>query len=343
MGFDDLNARERKILQHLINHYVLTADPVGSRVIAQKYRMGLSPATIRNTMQDLEEMGLIRQPHTSAGRVPTDSGYRVFVDMLLKEEPLSSSEKARIRKIINQNRKGIDSILSQTSRILAEITNQLGISIAPKFEESVFTRINLIPVSEGRILVVVAVKSGLARSILMEAESDVDHVELIKMEEILNERLTGLTLGQIQKTVSERLSDTRCSPRLVKLFLDPSSDIWSDIHPAKLHLGGTDRLISQPEFSDRGKLAEFVKFLEDKESLVQLLESKSIGEGLVITIGSENAAREIRNCSLVTTSYQAGRLSGIVGIIGPTRMPYSKLISIVQYTARSLTDALSEA
>ena len=342
MAFENLSQREKRVLENLIEHYIMTADPVGSRIIANKYRMGLSPATIRNTMQDLEEMGLITQPHTSAGRVPTDIGYRVFVDMLLSPEALSQAEKTKIRNIISEkSRGGIDAILGQTSKVLGEITNQLGISASPRFDEGVLTRIELIPVSDDKILVVVAVKSGLIRTILMEAESQIDTAELVLMEQVLNERLSGLKLGQIRKTLADRLADTSRSPRLIKLFIDPEADIWVDEEATGLHITGTDNLIIQPEFADRVKLTDLVKLLEEKKALRDLLEA-NVGEGIVITIGSENPLDEIRSCSLVTSKYRAGRVTGTIGIIGPTRMPYSKLVSIVEYTAKSLTDALSE-
>ncbi len=342
-AFKNLSEREREVLQNLIDHYIQTADPVGSRIIANKYRMGLSPATIRNTMQDLEEMGLISQPHTSAGRVPTDFGYRVFVDMLLKQEPLTDAEKAKINSMYAEGRKGVDAVLSQTSKILGDITSQLGISVAPKFDEGVLTKMTLIPVSEGKIIMIITVKSGLIKSILMEVESDISPNDLMQMEFVLNERLAGLTLGHIRKTISERLHDTGCSPKLIKLFVDPEIDLWTGLEDGKLHITGTDNLISQPEFADRSKLTEFVKFLEDRAELMELLESKSLGEGIVITIGSESSIAPIQNCSLVTSGYRAGKLSGTVGVIGPTRMPYSRLISIVEYTAKSLTKALSES
>jgi heat-inducible transcriptional repressor len=342
MAFENLNSRELRILQNLINHYIQTADPVGSRVIANKFRMGLSPATIRNTMQDLEELGLIRQPHTSAGRIPTDSGYRVFVDMLLKAEPLSEAEKNKIRSMINAANKGIDAILSQASKILGEITSELGITIAPKFDAGILTRIELIPVAEGKLLVIVAVASGLARTILMEVESSIETEELRQMEEVLNERLAGLSLGHIRKTLNERLAGTNCSPRLLKLFIDTKAAVWEDQGNEKLHYTGTDNLVNQPEFADREKLTDFLKLLEEQKALMEFVQSKSMGEGLIITIGSENAINEIQNCSLVTSNYKVGDLTGTIGIIGPTRMPYSKLVSIVEYTAKSLTDALSD-
>jgi len=342
MAFENLTVRELKVLQNLITHYIQTADPVGSRVIANKFRMGLSPATIRNTMQDLEELGLIKQPHTSAGRIPTDVGYRVFVDMLLKAEPLTEPERAKIGAMISANRRGLDSILSQTTKILGEITSQLGIMISPRFEEGILTRIDLIPVSDGKLLVIVAVKSGLAKTILIEVESDISMEELRQMELILNERLAGNSLGHLRKTLSERLADTSCSPRLLKLFLDAGDEILSDIKDEKLHFTGADRLFNQPEFADRGKLTEFIKLLEEQKELIEFVESKSMAGGIVITIGSEIPINQIQGCSLVTTNYKIGKVSGTIGIIGPTRMPYSKLISIVEYTAKTLTEEMSD-
>ncbi len=344
MSFENLNERERKVLEHLIEHYVQTADPVGSRVIANKYRMGLSPATIRNTMQDLEELGLIKQPHTSAGRVPTDSGYRVFVDMLLKPAPLTKNEAARIKEIISSRKgRGMDIILGQTSKILGDITSQLGVSIAPRFEEGILSRINFIPVAEGKVLAVVSVKSGLAHSILLEIESSIQIKELQKMEQVLNERLPGLTLGDIRRTLGERLADTGLSPRLLKLFINPEIDIWVDDPDQKIHVTGTENLISQPEFADREKLTEVIKILEEQNSLKELLLTKAGGQGIIITIGNENPIVGIKDCSMVTSTYQAGGISGTIGVIGPTRMPYSKLVSIVEFTARSLTEALSDS
>jgi len=344
MAFENLTERERQILEHLIEHYIQTADPVGSRVIANKYRMGISPATIRNTMQDLEELGLIKQPHTSAGRIPTDIGYRVFVDMLLHPEPLNKAEKAKIKNIVkSRNVKGIDAVLSQTSKILGEITNQLGVTMAPKFDEGVLTRIDLIPVADSKILMIVSVRDGLARSILLEVESDIKIKELRQMEIVLNERLAGLSLGKIRETLTERLSDTGFSPKLIKLFIDRENDIWANEEAETLHIMGTDNLIIQPEFSDREQLKQFIKLLEEKKSLKKIFESQSTAEGIIITIGSENPISEIQNCSLVTSTYKAGEVSGTIGVIGPTRMPYSKLVSIVEYTAKSLTEALSES
>ncbi|MCK4573781.1 MAG: heat-inducible transcription repressor HrcA, partial [candidate division Zixibacteria bacterium] len=207
MAFENLSQREKEILNNLISYYISTADPVGSRAIANKFAMGISSATIRNTLQDLEELGLVQQPHTSAGRIPTDLGYRVYVDYLLKPEGLTDAEKSRIRESILKEGRGVNEILGQTCRVLSDITHQLGVTIAPRFDEGILRRIELIPVSDEKLMIVVVVQSGLARSVILEIEANISEVSLREVETVLNERLTGLTLGHIKETISERLAD----------------------------------------------------------------------------------------------------------------------------------------
>lgn len=341
MAFENLSQREKQILHNLITYYIQSADPVGSRVIANRFRMGLSSATIRNVLADLEELGLVEQPHASAGRVPTDLGYRVYVNCLLKPEGLTEAEKEYIQGAILKEGRGINEILGQTCRVLGEITKQLGVTIAPRFEEGRFKRLELIPVAEGRIMVVVVVRSGLARSVIVEAETDIDESELRQVEQVLNERLAGLTLGEIRRTLAERLSDFQGQGRLIQILVDSSDQIWRDKAAGRIQVAGLDRLMIQPEFSSREKVTELVRLLENGDVLGQFL-SEANEEGLVITIGKENKFVEIMNCSLVTSSYRVGRISGTIGIIGPTRMPYDRLASVVDYTARAITDVLSE-
>ncbi len=341
MAFENLTEREKQILYNLIDYYIASADPVGSRAIAHRFKMGLSPATIRNTLQDLEEMGLIQQPHTSAGRVPTDLGYRVYVDYLLKPEELTSQEKESIKGTILTEGRGINELLGQTCKVLGDITHQLGVTIAPKFEEGVLKRLELVPIAEGRIMVVVVVQAGLARSVVLEVESSISEIDLREVESVLNERLCGLTLGHIRSSISKRLADVSGHGRLINLIVNSKDRIWTEGRTEGLHLSGTDNLLVQPEFSNIERISGLIRLLEDGTILSDFL-SDALEEGLVITIGRENKFSEIMNCSLVTSTYKVGRISGTIGIIGPTRMPYNKLVSIVEYTARTITEALSE-
>jgi len=340
MAFENLSEREKRVLANLINYYISSADPVGSRVIANKFKMGVSSATIRNTLQDLEELGLISQPHTSAGRIPTDLGYRFYVDYLVQPEKLTEAEKEYIRQTIFIRGRGINAILGQTSRILSEITNQLGVSIAPRFDEGILKHIELIPISEERIMAVIVVQSGLARSVIIEVETSIPEPTLHEVEAVLNKRLSGLTLGVIRDTISQRLAGVEVGGRLVRLIVDSKDRILTENRPGDIHVSGADNLLVQPEFADLDRISQLIKMVEDGSVLRDFLLGGG-DEGLIITIGQENQFSDILGCSLVTSSYRVGKIVGTIGIVGPTRMPYHKLVSVVEYTARTITEALA--
>jgi len=343
MAFENLSDREKLILQSLIDYYVATAEPVGSRVVAQKFSLGISPATVRNTMQDLEEMGLVTQPHTSAGRIPTDQGYRVYVDRMMEREVLSPLEEDQIRREIHPDYAAVEGILEQTARVLATVCKQLGVTISPRFDQGVLTRINLVPVAEKKILVVLAVKHGLVRTVLLEAESSININQLENTVTVLNERLCGLTLGEIKNSINQRLKEvSSADPRLIKIFLDSTESLLNFGETEEMHLGGTTNILDQPEFKDREKLKGLIEVLEEKKLLSELISAQGIKEGISITIGKEIERGEIQTCSIVTSPYRAGKVKGTIGIIGPTRMRYSKLVSLVEYTAKRLSEVLSK-
>ena len=341
--FDKLSQREKQVLAVLINHYVKTAQPVGSRILANRYNLGVSSATIRNTLQDLEELGLVTQPHTSAGRIPTDLGYRIYVDLLLKPEPLSANVEQKIREEIGSNFTPIDQILEQTSRILAEVTSQLGVSISPQLDQAILTKMDLIPVAERKLLVVIAVKSGIVKTILMEVDSDLSNNVVSETSSLLNEKLVGLTLGEIRKTTSERFRDVHLgNPKLIKVFTDSVEAVSSEVESDNLHVDGTSKMIQQPEFRDMEKLNQLLGAIEQKQPIADMVSMASLEKGVVVTIGKEANLGNFEMCSMVTSTYNAGHSKGTIGVIGPTRMKYSKLVSIVDYTAKLLSKLLSK-
>ncbi|MFQ5607475.1 MAG: heat-inducible transcriptional repressor HrcA [Candidatus Zixiibacteriota bacterium] len=352
MGFDNLSERERSVLGNLIDHYIATADPVGSRVIATQYDMGLSSATIRNTMQDLEDLGVISQPHTSAGRVPTDVGYRLYVDSLLKAESLTPEERSRLGQSIAGSGQSIDAILGHSTRILAELAHQMGVTVAPKFDSGVLKRLQLVSLSPEKILVVLVVRSGLARSVLLEVETSLPENDLATLESILNEKLCGLSLGEIRRTVAQRLADAPGNARLLKLFIEPDSSLWQNYGESQTHVVGAENLLSQPEFSDPSHLVEFVRAVEDQEKLMSSLGADENGgasgasgasgaPAVLVRIGSENTLEELKRCSVVSAKYKVGQIEGKIAVIGPTRMRYSRLLSIVEFAAHSISERLS--
>ncbi len=346
MSFSNLTDREKQILKVLIDHYISTAEPVASRTIARQYGLNLSSASIRNTIKDLEEIGLLRQPHTSAGRIPTIEGYRLYVDFLLNPEELSDEEKNRIRNNITREYKGIDQLLEQTSRVLGDVSHQLGLAISPRFDSGVITRLELIPVADRRVLVVMAMKSGLARTILLEVETDLKDYALLETASVLNERLCGLTVGDVRSTLKKRLAQTsKGDPRLIRMFIESTEELLDNSPQTEIHIGGTRHILGQPEFKDSTKIREFIDLVEERKTVAELVSRIGIVEGITVTIGvngGEEGQPEGKELSLMSSSYSAGKFKGILGIIGPTRMPYSKLVSVVDYTARRLSEILSE-
>ncbi len=339
-----LNDREREILRLLVEHYVQTAEPVGSRVLSQKYALGLSPATIRNTMQDLEERGLVKQPHTSAGRVPTDMGYRVFVDQLLKPQPISGPEEDALRELISaEGSHAVEELLSKTTSVLATISHELGVTLAPRFDQGVFSNVELVQVASNKILLIITVKSGLVRTLLVEADISIEDTVIDRTARLLNERLAGVTIGELQANLGERVKDlSGADARLIRMFVDASDSLLSVPAPEALKLEGTTNLVGKPEFKDHAKLAGIIQMLEQREALVEMLQNSDVGEGIVITIGKELKDTNAEPCAMVTSPYTAGRVSGTIGIIGPKRMNYARLVTVVETTARLLTKQLKK-
>lgn len=339
---DQLNDRERQILRMLIEHFVTTAEPVGSRVLAMRYGLGISAATIRNTMQDLETRGLIRQPHTSAGRVPTDEGYRQYVEDLLDPKPVPKRLADRLRdEIANVHSRAVDEILDQTAHVLASVTSQIGVTLAPSFEQGVISRIELVPVAERRMLLVLGIESGLARTILLEVSAEIDPKSVESTERALNDRLVGQPLSSLKTSAPDRLrGDQRADARLVKMFFDAADDLTTRPPGESLHVNGTSNLFAQPEFADHEALSGLLRVIEQRTPLIELLQRQGMGEGIVVTIGREAKLAGAEGCSLVSANYTAGQVSGTIGVVGPTRMEYAKLVSIVDYVAKLLSEQM---
>jgi len=343
MDFESLSDREKQILKILIDHYIGTAEPVGSQTLSKNYNLGLSPASIRNILKDLEDKGLLTHPHTSAGRMPTNQGYRNYVDYLLTPENLSETEQGIISGKLKGEYSAIDVILDQTSRILSSLSNQLGLTLAPKFESAILTRLELIPVAEKKLLVVLVVKSGLVRSIILEVDLNLPDMAINETVQVLNERLCGLSLGEIRATIDQRIKDTHYGdPRLIRLFVEGANEIWDMPSLEELHYAGASNLFSQPEFQNPKDAAEMAALIEDKTLIKEMLDHTGITEGITITIGQSKIAGKGEQLSLLTSGYTMGGVKGVIGVIGPTRMNYSKLVSLVDYTAKMLSNILSD-
>lgn len=342
MNVHMLTEREKLILNCVVESYVDNAKPVGSRYLAKKYKLGISPATIRNVMTDLEEMGYLDQPHTSAGRIPTDKGYRFFVDSLKSVQSLARNERRIILDNLRKFSVDVDEILHTSSQVLGKISSQLGVVLAPRFYEGIFQKMELVPVSENKILAVLSIKSGLVKTIMMEIESGVSRDQLNETTWIINERLAGLSLREIKETIDRRMFGASIGEaNLIRLIVSSSNKLFNFEEHKDLHLGGTQNIMANPEFSDQEHLTKILQLLDSKQIILHLFDEKDQDDKISITIGEENKEELFRNCSVITTRYHIGNVTGTLGVVGPTRMHYAKIISLVDYMGKALTQMLS--
>ncbi|MBT3604502.1 MAG: heat-inducible transcription repressor HrcA [Candidatus Latescibacteria bacterium] len=336
----ELTQREKAILDILIGTYVTTGEPVGSRTVS-KMGLGLSAATIRNSMADLEEKGYLQHPHTSSGRVPSDKGYRYYVDMLMSREELAQAAQQSIRESIAHFREGnVETLLGHVSKLLADVSHNLGIALGPQFVQGVFERLEMVKLSESKLLVVMTIRSGLVKTMVMEVDSELNDDELQETRRVVNERLSGLSVGEIMSSAKERLeSASTGSPKLLRLIAESTDSMFNVFTGVELHMDGTRNFFDQPDFTS-DKLAGLIGMLEEKESVAHLLQDRG-EDDFLITIGEEHLSPELQGCSLLTSRYNVGNVSGVIGIIGPTRLPYGRLVPLLQYMS-NLTGEMLE-
>jgi len=340
-----LTDRERQVLEAVIETYVQTAEPAGSRTIATRHQLGLSPASIRNTMSDLEEKGYLYHPHTSAGRIPTDLAYRVYVDFLMRPPTVAPAQAEHIRGELQGQRAAVEAILSRAAQVLGVLTNELGVAVSPTIDEAVLERLDLLLVSTERLLLVLALRSGAVRTIFVEVPAELAADAVQKVTVVLNERLAGLTLKEIRATLADRLRDAgppeAGSSELLNIFVQEAEELF-DVPVAQsgpVHLGSTQPLAGQPEFATRAQLQGLLDVTERRDLLRDALTARG-GEGLTITIGQEHADARLSTFTLVTSTYRFGPLSGVIGVMGPTRMPYDKIAALVNHTSRLVGELL---
>jgi len=342
---DELNERERNILRYIIQQFISTASPVGSRNITKKYQLGFSPATVRNIMSDLEDSGYIDHPHTSAGRIPTDKGYRFYVDTLMDVHELMSSEKGLINKEMEVNLSETAELLNITSSLLSRITKQLACVTYPKIDSGVLEKIQIVGLTSTRILVVISIKSGFAQTITLEFSTDIKNSLLESVQRLLNERLSGLTLSEVRNSFRERFKDVDDDQKhIIRVFIDSADKIFKDSKQTdKLVITGAKNIIKQPEFDDAQKFQSIIELIEDKDFIIHILEksNEQPSEKVFVSIGSENNYQELTGYSFVSKEYKLGDISGTLGIIGPKRMEYSKVVAIVDYMAKMLSEVLT--
>ena len=340
----DLSERERQVLEAVVRTYVDTAEPAGSRTVSRGFDLGVSAATVRNTMSDLEEKGYLFHPHTSAGRVPTDLAYRFFVDRLMEPLTLSPAERSNLERELTGT-SPVERLVLQAARALSLLANELGVAMAPRLDDAVLEKLELIQVSSSKVLLVATIRGGVVRTVYVDLPVEVPPETLVTVTLALNERLAGLSLVDIRRTLPERLRDSasdELGAELINIFMQSGAELFdlADLDVPNLHLGPASVLAAQPEFETGERLKRLMELTERRDLLARAVGSRDHGGHLKITIGGENASSVLTDFTLVTAEYRVGGLKGVIGVIGPTRMPYEKVVTIVDYTSSLLTRVL---
>lgn len=350
MGEVSLSERERRILDAVIRTYVETAEPAGSRTVVKRCALDVSPATVRNTMADLEQKGFLYHPHTSAGRIPTDLAYRFYVDTLMPARRLTAPEQRMLRRELGDEGTGpLARLMRQAAQVLGLLTGELGIASVPRLDDAVLQKLELLALTSKKVLLVLHLDTATVRTVYVDLWSQVPQKTLGSVTAILNERLAGRTLREIRQTLPDRLRDSAPpddapATELLNIFLQSADELFEapEIAGGELHLGRASVLAAQPEFSSGSSLKSLIELTEQRDLLGAVLARRSHGEApLSITIGAEHRQPELTPFTLVTAEYHAGNLSGVVGVIGPTRMPYERVTAIVESASSLLSELLS--
>lgn len=334
----ELDERKKKILNAIIRNYQETGEPVGSRTISKYSDLQLSSATIRNEMADLEEMGLIVQPHTSAGRIPTDKGYRLYVDQMLKEadQDREHLEVPQTGDFLVERMDRMERVLMQMAKLLAVNTNYASMISAPRYNRNKLKFIQLSRVDERKLLAVVVVEGNIIKNSIFEVEERLSEEDILSLNLMLNTNLNGLTIEEINLEIIAKLKEQAGNHTdVIGKVLDAVADaIRSDEEDLQIYTSGATNIFKYPELSDSSKAKEIIQVFEEKEQLTNLLTDK-LGEegqqGIQVYIGNETPVQSMKDCSVVTATYDlGGGLQGTIGIVGPKRMDYEKVVSTLQ-------------
>jgi heat-inducible transcriptional repressor len=343
---EPLSKREQRVLEAVIQTYVQTAEPAGSRTLSRRFGLGVSPATIRNTMSDLEDKGFLFHPHTSAGRIPTNKAYRAYVDALMdRVTPVGTAEHDRLAEVLNAADSPIETILRRAAQSLGVLTQELGVAMGPRLATAVLRSLDLVRLSDERLLMVLALEGGAVRTVFVEVAGSIAPSALAEVTKVLNERLAGVTLEDIRASLSQRLRDSIAVPEareLLNIFVQEADALFDDALAPNdnVLLGQASVLAEQPEFAAADRMRRLIELTDRPQALAEALKRRGETSGISITIGTEHDDERLKDFTVVTAEYHAGSLTGLIGVIGPTRMPYQKVISLVNHTSRLLSELL---
>lgn len=337
-----LDERHRRILFAVVTEYIASGKPVSSRLIARRYTINLSPATVRNALADLEEAELLHQPHTSAGRVPTDAGFRCFVDAMATAGEISAAHRAALLQRLQDLEPGADAV-RETGQLLSRLTGTATIIARPPVVEAALDQLRFMRLSRGRALAVLVTRSGAVENRVVATEMDVDDHNLERVNNYLAEVVGGRTLRSIRDVLANRLATEQGQYDVLRRQAQKMVDatVEGQVERAQVVIEGHGALFDRPEFGDAEKIRGFLSAFEEKQKLLELLEQTLRADGVQVFIGSEAALDEVRDIGVITSPYRRdGSSIGSLGIVGPTRMDYREFIPLVGFAAEVLSDVL---
>lgn len=338
----DLTRRQQALLLATVQEFIVTAQPVGSQQIAARYPLGVRAATVRNMMAELEEAGYLHQPHTSAGRVPSDRAFRYYVDHLIPVRHVGFEDRTQIELHYSAHFGDVYELARDTSRLLALLTGQAALVMAPRLEVMVLDRVNFVRLRTREVLVVFVPVTGSVQNRFAEVDQDHTQEELDRMARYLNQSLHGRTLEGARTWIQEQLAEEQINyDRFVRTALTLGGELASHVAQAELYVEGSANALEQPEFADHKKLKELLRALDDKSALLGLLERSLRHSGPMVSIGSENFDARLSGFSVVAAPYLSGSMPlGSLAVVGPVRMDYDRVIPLVSYTAKALSRVL---
>ncbi|MBU5438334.1 heat-inducible transcriptional repressor HrcA [Tissierella sp. MSJ-40] len=339
-----LDDRKIKVLHAIINSYIVSAEPIGSRTISKQYDLGVSSATIRNEMSDLEDLGYLNKPHSSAGRVPSDKAYRLYVDELLKiEKPkIDLRKKDEIKKKLARDSREIEQLIQNSAKVLSAITSYTALAISPQLKTSRLKHIQLIPIDSLEILMVMVSDSGIVKNSIFRLDKSIPENQITIISNFLNEKLKGLSIEEISNEIDSGIfKEIYEFKNIIDHIVPIINQSMEDLDSIDLYADGVTKIFNFPEYKDLDKAKSFISFIEDKDLVLDILMNNSLSQDIEITIGNENLYEPIKDCSLITATYRLeGKTIGRIGVIGPTRMDYYRAINTLKLFSANLTEIM---
>lgn len=337
-----LTERQKLILSAIVDDYIRSAEPVGSRTISKRGNVAYSPATIRNEMSDLEELGYLEQPHTSAGRIPSNLGYRYYVDHLLQRGNVKPEEMAMLKSVLADRMLQIEQAMQQVASIMSNLTNYTSIVLGPEIFSTSMRHLQLLPLDEHRAVAIIVTNTGHVENKVVSIPEGVPVASIERTVAILNAKLKGVPLYQLKsKLYTEIAAEMRKHVEEFEQLISTIDSALEQDDQQRLYMSGATNMLNQPEFRDVEKVKPFLDLLDQSDLLVQAV--TEAGEGLQVRIGTENTVDAMKDCSLITATYSLhGQPIGVIGVLGPTRMEYGKVIGLLHHFSEDLTDILNK-